>query len=205
MKNIEIQIVDRIAQLRKNRGLKLIELAARANLSPSQISRIEHHQVSPPLSTLSKIAGALGVRVEDFFKGEEENLSILIHRSTDEYVTVQKDGKEYDIPFYKNIYRLMEPVIIRVPRELKMARKMTHEGEEFMFVIEGQVNFCYGRDTYVLKKHDSVYFRGRVPHCTFNESDKEARVVGIMTSRENLYNGVMFYRFLHEGTEEAEV
>ncbi len=198
MKNIEIQIVDRIAELRKAKGMKITELASKAGLSASQISRIEHHQVSPPLATLSKIAEALDVRVIDFFKGEEENLSILIHRSSDECKEIRQAGKTYSVPFFSNIYRMMEPVIFKVPPRTELQRKMHHGGEEYMFVLIGSVDFLYGREVYHLDQYDSVYFKGNVPHGTFNRGEEEAAVLGVMTSRQNLYNGVMFYRFLQD-------
>lgn len=198
MKNIEIQIVDRIAQLRKSKGMKVSELASRAKLSPSQISRIEHHKVSPPIATLSKIADALGVNVSDFFKLEEESLSIMIHRLSDEYKEIQHAGKTYSIPFFSNIYRMMEPVIFRVPPHMELKKGTHHSGEEYMFVLVGSIDFLYGREVHHLEQNESVYFKGEVPHGTFNNGDKEALVLSVMTSRQNLYNGAMFYRFLGE-------
>ncbi len=198
MTNIEIQVVNRIAQLRKAKSLTVTELACRANLSPSLISRIENYKVSPPLATIAQIAEALGASMQDLFKGEEESLSILFHRRDDKYETVQKNGKTFLIPFYNNIYRLMEPVIFSVPSGLKPTPKMHHEGEEYMYILEGSINFVYGRDMYVLSQHESVYFKGMVPHATYNEFDCDAKVLGITTSKQNLYNGVMFYRFLKD-------
>jgi transcriptional regulator with XRE-family HTH domain len=199
MKNIEIQIVNRIAAIRREQGLKITELAERAKISPSQISRIEHHQVSPPLSTLAKIAEALGTKVIDFFKDEEENLSILVHRHTETYETIEKYGKKrYLVPFFKNIYRLMEPVVFKIPPRYALDRHMCHGGEEFMFVLEGTVNFLYGRDIYTLNKYDAIYFKSNVPHGTFNEGDEEAMVLGVMTSKQNLYNGAVYYRSLKD-------
>lgn len=199
MKNIEIQIVNRIAAIRKEQGMKITELAARASLSPSQISRIEHHQVSPPLSTLAKIAEALGIKVIDFFKDEEENLSILVHRHTETYETIEKYGnKRYLVPFFKNIYRLMEPVVFKIPPRSSLEKRMCHGGEEFMFALEGIVNFQYGRDIYTLNKYDAIYFKSNVPHGTFNEGDEEATVLGVMTSKQNLYNGAVYYRSMKD-------
>ena len=202
MKNIEIQIVERIAELRKNMGMKVSELASKAKLSPSQISRIEHHKVSPPISTLSKIADALGVNVSDFFTREEESLSIMIHRPTDEYKELQHDGKTYLVPFFSNIYRMMEPVIFKVTPHSELKKKTHHGGEEYMFVLFGTVDFLYGREVHHLEQYESVYFKSEVPHGTFNKGDKEATVLSVMTSRQNLYNGVMFYRFLQDQGED---
>jgi transcriptional regulator with XRE-family HTH domain len=184
-------------------GMKVSELASKAKLSPSQISRIEHHKVSPPLSTLSKIADALGVNVSDFFAKEEESLSIMIHRTTEKYKEVQHGGKTYLVPFFSNIYRMMEPVIFKVPPHTELRKKTHHGGEEYMFVLSGAVDFLYGREVHHLEQHESVYFKSEVPHVTFNMGDKEATVLSVMTSRQNLYNGVMFYRFLQDqGTDD---
>ena len=201
MTNIEIQIADRIAGLRKSRGMKLTELAARSHLSPSQISRIEHHMVSPPLPTLAKIAKALEVRVIDFFKDEEASLSLLVHTSSEECSIVLQGGKTYKLPFGSNIYRLMEPVLFQIPRGLKKGHRMTHEGEEYMFILDGTINFCYGKDVHTLHRQEGIYFKSHVPHCSFNESDEDALVLGVMTSRHNLYNGTMFSRFLLDETD----
>jgi len=202
MKNIEIQIVNRIAELRKAKGMTITDLASKAGLSPSQISRIERHHVSPPISTLSEIADALNAKVIDFFKDEEENLSFLVHRNQDAYERIEHGGKTYHIPFYSNIYRMMEPVIFVVPPHTSLVKEMRHAGEEYMYILEGSVDFLYGREVYHLERHDSVYYKGNIPHGTFNDGDAEGTVLSVVTSRQNLYNGVMVHRLLKEAPSD---
>ncbi len=204
MRNIEIQIVNRIAELRKSQNLTVTQLAEKSNLSPSLISRIENYKISPPLSTLAQIADALKVNVSDFLKGEEESLSVMIHKKNEKYETIEKYGKKFLIPFFDNAYRLMSPIIFIVPPDLKEIHTMNHEGEEYMFILKGSLNFMYGRDEYVLNQEDSIYFKGHVPHGTYNLSNSPAEVLSIMTSRQNLHTGITSYSFLRDHLDENE-
>jgi mannose-6-phosphate isomerase-like protein (cupin superfamily) len=95
---------------------------------------------------------------------------------------------------------LIEPVILRVPPHTKLDTTMNHAGEEYMFVLSGAIDFLYGRDVHHLDQHESVYFKSDVPHYTFNDGDEEATVFAVMTSRQNIYNGKLFYRFLQDGS-----
>ena len=95
----------------------------------------------------------------------------------------------------------MEPVVFKIPPRCPLEKKMFHGGEEFMFVLEGTVNFLYGRDVYILEKYDAVYFKSNVPHGTSNEGEVEAAVLGVMTSKQNLYNGALFYRSFKDQTD----
>jgi mannose-6-phosphate isomerase-like protein (cupin superfamily) len=74
----------------------------------------------------------------------------------------------------------MEPYIIEPAVE--EVGVFSHEGEEFMFVLEGTHEFIYNNEKYVLNEGDSIYFDSMVPHSGRSIGEKKARILGIMYS-----------------------
>ena len=59
----------------------------------------------------------------------------------------------------------MDPFIIDIfPTSQEEVKLSTHEGEEFIYVLEGEVEIIYGKETYELKKGDSIYYESIVAH-----------------------------------------
>lgn len=74
----------------------------------------------------------------------------------------------------------MEPYIIEPAFEEKAS--FSHEGEEFMYVLEGTHEFVYGNKKYILSEGDSIYFDSIIPHSGRSFGKKRAKVLGIMYS-----------------------
>ncbi|MBC8552009.1 MAG: helix-turn-helix transcriptional regulator [Candidatus Brocadiales bacterium] len=87
MENIEIQIAERIASLRKNKDWTLETLSSKAGISKSQLSRIENLHTSPPLGTLSRLARALDISIEDLIKDEKEESALTIVKRSSKITT----------------------------------------------------------------------------------------------------------------------
>jgi quercetin dioxygenase-like cupin family protein len=75
----------------------------------------------------------------------------------------------------------MEPFLIDIhPLSAQAARPSAHEGEEFMYVLSGEVEVTYGKDLYRLKAGDSIYYDSIVPHHVHTAGEEEARVVAVV-------------------------
>jgi uncharacterized cupin superfamily protein len=75
----------------------------------------------------------------------------------------------------------MEPFLIDIhPGSAQGVRPSTHEGEEFIYVLSGEIEVLYGKDIYRLKTGDCIYYDSIVPHHVHSARDAEAKVVAVI-------------------------
>ena len=154
----------RNARLRKK--LSLEKLSDLSGLSPGYISKVERSEKAPPLSTLSKIALALDVDLAHLLREEADVLDdvpLAIVRK-DKRKTVKTRGSlygyQYEALAYNKPGKNMEAFIISPAFDEKIA--FQHDGEEFMYVLEGVHEFMYGGEKHILRKGDTIYYDARV-------------------------------------------
>lgn len=161
----------RTATLRTTLGLSVDELAARSGCNKGLIEQLERGELAPSLAPLAKIARALGVRLGTLLDDEQKVGPVLTRR--DEATGVARfrnAGKpgvtpamEYRALASGKSTRHMEPFLVTISPG-QSQEISAHEGEEFIYVLEGQVEVEYGKETYKLAVGDSIYFDSIVPH-----------------------------------------
>jgi len=166
--------------LRLESGLSQKSLAQATQLSPTLISRIESGLVRPSIATLEVIAQCLKMDIGYFFRDEEKGqywISQKEKRKTVPYVRGYNietlvDGMEN---------RFMDPAIITLKGkdEEERVELAGHEGQEFMYVLEGNVELILGSKRFVLKKGDAAYWNGSVPHKGVSLGKKLARTLNV--------------------------
>jgi transcriptional regulator with XRE-family HTH domain len=183
----EIRVGEKIKELREKKGLSLKDVADLTGFSTALLSQMENHLVSPSLGTIIKLARALGVRVGDFL-GESEGEPFSIVRK-DERKKVSrfasKDGVKYGYSYeslgYDKKDRHMEPFIVTLePATVKASKTSVHEGEEFIFVLEGEMEVVLGNHTDVLYPGDSIYYDSTIPHRIQCHQDKITRILALL-------------------------
>jgi len=183
----EIRVGEKIKQLREKKGLSLKEVADATGFSTALLSQMESHLVSPSLGSIIKLAKALEVRVGDFF-GETQGEPFAIVRK-DERKTVSrfasKEGVSYGYSYeslgFEKKDRRMEPFIVTLePATLKTSKTSAHEGEEFIFVLEGEMEVILGNHTDILYPGDSIYYDSNIPHRVQCHQDKVARILAVL-------------------------
>lgn len=183
----EVRVGEKIKQLREKKGLSLKEVADATGFSTALLSQMESHLVSPSLGSIIKLAKALEVRVGDFF-GETEGEPFAIVRK-DERKTVSrfasKEGVSYGYSYeslgFEKKNRRMEPFIVTLePATLKTSKTSAHEGEEFIFVLEGEMQVILGNHTDILYPGDSIYYDSNIPHRVQCHQDKVARILAVL-------------------------
>jgi len=164
----EKEIIAKIQALRKNRGMTLERLAKKTGLTKGYLSQIENSTKAPPFSTLDKIAYALGVDITHFFvsnENEREKARITIIRPEERKKIAPgglRRGYGYESLAYRKAGKNMEPYLITV--DSKSSGTFQHEGEEFLFLLEGTMEFNYGGTLYRVNAGDSLYFDSGVEH-----------------------------------------
>jgi transcriptional regulator with XRE-family HTH domain len=165
-----LDIGSQIRKLRNKRELTLQDLADLSGLSKPNLSQIENNLVTPPIATLLKISTALGVSIGHFFQATDQESSIVVVRKEDRYGVAKGQhishiGYQYEPLAYPKVDKSMEPFIVHMEeREPDAIVYNNHRGEEFLYVLEGTLEFRCGDSTVILKEGDSLYFDSVVPH-----------------------------------------
>ncbi len=179
---------EKVRMIREARSLGLEQLAARADLDAEHVRQIESGALIPSLAPLIRIARALGVRLGTFLD-EQAQLGPVVSRAGASEAVVHMSGRDRparsDLDFFSLAAnkggRHMEPFLIDIhPASATEARLSTHEGEEFIYVLSGEVEIQYGKDTFRLAPGDSIYYDSIVPHHVHSANDAEARVLGVV-------------------------
>ena len=160
----------RLRALRNERGLTLVQLGQQVGLSASYLSQIERGETMPSLSRLTTIAKALDVEVGYFFEDDVSAPCIIrlnqgkrLSGTADAIVELlSADPTDKKIQPYRLVCR---PGVSR-------DQPPTHPGEEFGFVLKGQLTVTVGEETFVLEAGDSIHYQTLQPHSWRNEGDE---------------------------------
>jgi transcriptional regulator with XRE-family HTH domain len=167
------KIGNRIKSLRLLQNRTLQDLANSSDLSKSMISKIENNKTIPSIAALVKISSSLGVSVSDILEANE-TLSAEFTAASEYKRNITRTDKGYSIfpfsPKYHN--KEMQPILIVAKEGEVKEHELTHEGEEFIYVISGVLEFKVGGTTYELKKGDSLYFNSLEPHGMMPASEE---------------------------------
>lgn len=165
------KVGERIRAFREKQNLSLADMAGRTGLEEAFLSAVETQDLYPSLGPLLKIARALGVRLGTFLDDHvsRDPLVVRLGERTQE-MSMHADGSEPASHTYYSLGkgktdRHMEPFFIEMAPEPEEAKTLSsHEGEEFIVVVSGQVELVYGREKTVLNPGDSIYYNSVVPH-----------------------------------------
>lgn len=174
----------RLRNLRHDRGLSLRALAELCELSPNTISLIERGATSPSVSTLQRLATALGTPITSFFAEEPERSSVILTRANERIrsgsasVTLESLG-------YGLEDQSCDPFHVTLKAGASSGRRvMSHIGSELVYCLEGAVEYEISGEHYRLNPGDSLLFRGELPHRWSNPNSKPAVFLMIMQASE---------------------
>jgi mannose-6-phosphate isomerase-like protein (cupin superfamily) len=183
----DLKVGEKIKLLREKKKLSLPDLAQKSGFSSAVLSQIENHMISPPLGTIIKLAKALEVEPGYFFKEKPKSPYVIVRK--DERVSVSrvasKEGVSYGYS-YESLGadkkdRKMEPFIVTLdPETVKKPAQSTHDGEEFIFVLEGEMEVTLGDHSDVLAAGDSIYYSSTIPHRVGAKGDAPAKILAVL-------------------------
>ncbi len=180
-----IKIGVRIRHARMTRGLRLREVAARAECSESLLSKIENDKVLPSLNALHRISEALGITIGELFAKPNEPAGVVSRSGERPVVTMdplrQGSGLQMERLIAYDPGHLLQGSIHVVAPGGGSDGMITHEGEEVGYVIEGRLELTVGGQSYMLGTDDSFCFRSELPHGYRNPGPGRARVIFINT------------------------
>src|SRR2546427_4735487 len=167
----------RLRQLRAKRRLPLAEVSKSVGISLGFLSAIERSQMSASVGTLRKLARFYKTKILDFFDPSESNSRLV--RPDRRKVLEAGPGVRMELLAWGNT--VMEPHLFRIASQAGSGESYTHEGEEFLYILRGQLQMSLEEKQYVLKTGDSFYFESATPHRWKNPGRKETWVLWVNT------------------------
>lgn len=174
-----------IRKYRLEQHLTIADVSARAGISKGMLSKIENGQTSASLSTLAKLAQALGLTLSSMFRNYDvpvggaqlvkagEGLEV-VRRGT-------KRGHTYHLLAYdKGPTQFLEPFLITITDRSEVFPVFEHPGLEFIYMLEGKIEYRHGQFTYALGPGDSLTFQGDIPHGPDRLVDVPIRFLAII-------------------------
>ena len=182
-------ITDKIKTLCDDKNISMSDLAEGAGLTVEQVKRICESEKIPSLAPLIKIARALGVRLGTFLDDNDQS-GPIIKRAADSNrsatFTSHQTNNNSHMEFFslaaKKAGRNMEPFLISIEQATGKELLSSHEGEEFLFVLEGSIVVRYGTENIILNPGDSIYYDSIVDHLVTAHGESKAKILGVVYS-----------------------
>lgn len=173
-----MDIGKKLKELRLQNDLTLKDLASRCELTKGFLSQVEHNLTTPSIATLEDMLEALGTNLSEFFHEEEEKQ--IVFSTHDFFVDEQEDYKiEWVIPNAQK--NEMEPILLTLYPHKRSHELSAHHGEEFGYVLKGNITLVRGNKKYKLKAQETFYLDGTKGYYLYNHSNSDAKVLWITT------------------------
>lgn len=179
----EHRLARRIKALRAARSMTLQQVSELAGFSRGMLSKIENAVVSPSISTLAKLAEALDVPIREFFEADEDAGTVLFPKGQRQSRPGRRIAMNYQYellaPGRKR--RDMKPMIVALDGQTFKFALQDHRGEQFAYMLEGEMEYVVGDKTYSVREGDSLYFDARIPHGPRIQKNQKARYLVVFS------------------------
>jgi transcriptional regulator with XRE-family HTH domain len=181
-----LSVGERVRIVRKKKGLSMTDISMRTGIPEATVEGIEKGDIAPPLGTLIRLAKALEMKMGYFISGEETRPFTIV-RHGDRKVVSRYDSKkgqaygyQYEslAPHKKD--RHMEPFMVTLePAETEEERSF-HDGQEFIYVMEGVMEVRLGEEVHLLSPGDAIYYDSTVPHLVKCHGKEPTRILAVL-------------------------
>lgn len=177
-----------IRTLRKERGFSLREFSRLTGLSTSFLSMVERGRSSLALTSLNNVARALDTDLASLFASERKvrvshPLPHVSRAGDDGKLSIESSQRVYKVLSPRAEGLVLEPLLVTVRANSDFEEPYSHEGEEFAYVVEGELLFTVDGEEYRLGPGDSIHLLSTVPHAIRNDTDEPAKVLWVLTPR----------------------
>jgi len=174
-----------IRQLRLQHGLTIAEVSLRAGISRGMMSKIENGIASPSLETLEQLANSLGIAVSQLFRDYNAPRGIAQLVKKDKGMEVvrrgTRSGHTYQLLAYDHgPQKTFEPFLITLEEPDEQFHTFEHPGTEFIYMLEGLLEYRVGDETFALEPGDSLTLRGEIPHRSEKLTNTPIRFISII-------------------------
>jgi transcriptional regulator with XRE-family HTH domain len=164
----------KIRKLRKQQNRTLQDVADKCGFSKSLLSKIENGLVVPPVATLARIAEALGTKVSSLMEEGENDAAVFTQSEDIKKGPLVRTDKGYVFYSFANDFRdkKMQPCLFYGRKGEVIRHSVSHEGEEFIYMLEGRMKIKVGKVEYEMNPGDSLYFDSIEEHGMMPISDE---------------------------------
>ena len=171
----------RVATMCREKNLTSTELARAAGLEPELVERIITGQTAPSLGSLIKIAKALRTGMASLLSPEADRPYTIVRAGQAASVS-RRPGQSYA---YEHLAlekgsRHMEPFIVTLPPSDEIEIQTNHDGEEFIYILSGQMEARLGGRIEILRPGDAIYYDSTMPHLVRAAGDEPARILAVL-------------------------
>ena len=174
-------IGEKLKRLRMELQLTQEELPDRTELTKGYISQVERDLASPSIATLVDLLEALGTSIGEFFSDEKSNQKVVFKKD-DVFI---KEEPDYNMEIHWIVPNAqkneMEPIIINLEPGGMSYDDEPHHGEEFGYVLKGEVDLVLDTKRYKIKKGECFYYKADIDHKLKNSSTSPASVLWVVT------------------------
>lgn len=193
---------DKIRKLRHDADISIQKLSEISGVSPAGIYKIETGQMTPSVTTLIKISSALGKKASFFIEDFEQVKNVEFVKADKREKLPGSEGKLkveviagmlQDCKMYGGLFTVS-------PDGRSADEHLIHEGEEFIFCLEGEVDFTVGDDVFHLQEGDALHYKTEIPHSFHNGGKRKAKLLYILTPPGSLKESFDFLRISNAKT-----
>jgi quercetin dioxygenase-like cupin family protein len=186
--DIQVNVGERVKGARQSLGLSIRELSERTGMDASIIEEIEKGSIIPPLGEVISLAKGLRKNLGYLIWGNEDQPYTIVRRGERKMASRHGNGmsKHYGYDYFSlaphKAGRHMDPFFITLKPSQTTEDFMTHEGQEFIYVLDGEVEVQLGEEIHILKRGETVYYDSTTPHLVKCKGSEEARIVAVFYS-----------------------
>ncbi len=175
-----LKIGEKLRRLRLANNLTMEELANRAYVTKGYISQLERDLTSPSIATLKDILDVVGEELASFFKEASPEKDVY-PKSGRVTTSDSTDALKVELLVPGAQSRLMDPVLVTISPGEKTREEVSHEGEEFGFVLSGTVLLYLDKAKHKVRKGDCFYFKASQVHCVENIGKGVASILWVVS------------------------
>jgi transcriptional regulator with XRE-family HTH domain len=187
---MSLSVGARIKAVRETKALSLQDIAQRTGFSESTIAQIESNEILPPLGDMVKLARALEMKMGYLLVQGESKPYTVVHKKNRKPVSrygsqkTLRYGYTYESLAPEKKERNMEPFLVTLEPTSLDEPPSAHDGEEFIFVLDGEIEVILGDKIEILLPEDSIYYDSSLPHRVRALGDQSARIVAVLYTQE---------------------
>jgi transcriptional regulator with XRE-family HTH domain len=176
---------ERIREAREMRGLTLEDLSSRTGIPVSNLERVESDRAIPPLGELIRLGKALEMEMGHFISGGADRPMSVVRAESRPKVARRgekvraKYGYVYESLAPEKSNRIMEPFLVTLT-PTRFGQMSSHDGQEFIFVLEGRIRVKVDEEVAVLSPGDTIYYDSSRPHLVKCYGKKPARILAVL-------------------------
>ena len=187
--DLEQAIGRQVRQYRQEMRLTTGEVARLAGVSAGMVSKIENGLTSPSLATLSGLATALNVPVTALFRQYEEHRNATYVKA-DQGLNIERQGSRAGHQYQLLGHSVgkgvsVEPYLVTLTEKSEVFPLFQHHGQEFIYVLSGQVLYRHGNMTYDLSPGDSLFFDANAPHGPEELLELPIRLLSVIVQQKS--------------------